>query len=170
MRPRMYIPGGHTSALIQGERMKDGNKRIARLIGAGLHQRGGSLSDLPWASDEEIDADINIANTLSSAEIATELNASRETVDVWRKEGRLLGVESAKRGLRYPAEQFGPNYAPLPVGDIIRELDGDHWAAWRFLAMPVHELGGATGFELLRAGKLGDLKAVLKGRDYGAFS
>jgi hypothetical protein len=36
--------------------------------------------------------------------------------------------------------------------------------------MPVNELGGATGFELLRAGKLGDLKAVLEGRAYGAFS
>jgi hypothetical protein len=31
--------------------------------------------------------------------------------------------------------------------------------------MPVHELGGATGFELLRAGKLGDLKTVLEGRE-----
>jgi hypothetical protein len=148
--------------------MKDGNKKIASLIGAGPPQRGGSLSDLPWASDEEIDADI--ANTMSSDEIAARLNTSRETINAWRQEARLLGVESAKRGVRYPAEQFGPNYTPLPVGDIIREYDGDHWAAWQFLAMPVNELGGATGFELLRAGKLGDLKAVLEGRAYGAFS
>jgi hypothetical protein len=150
--------------------MKDGNKKIARLVGSGLRQRGGSLSDLPWASDEEIDAVIGRAKTLSSEEIATRLNTSRESVNAWRKEGRLLGLESTKRGLRYPAEQLGPNDAPLPVADIIRELDGDHWAAWRFLAMPVNELGGATGFELLRAGKLGDLQAVLEGRAYGAFS
>lgn len=150
--------------------MKDGNKKIARLVGAGLPQRGGSLLDLPWASDEEIDAVIDLAKTFSSEEIAARLNTSQETVDVWRKEGRLLGVDSAKRGLRYPAEQLGPNDAPLPVVDVIRQVDGDHWAAWRFLAMPVHELGGATGFELLRAGKLGDPKVVLEGRDYGAFS
>ena len=150
--------------------MKEGNKKIASLIGAGLPRRGGSLSDLPWASDEEIDVDIDLANTMSSDEIAARLNTSREAISAWRKEGQLLGVESAKRGLRYPAEQLGPNDAPLPVGDIIREFDGDHWAAWRFLAMPVHGLGGATGFELLRAGKLGALKAVLEGRAYGAFS
>jgi DNA-binding CsgD family transcriptional regulator len=150
--------------------MKDGNKKIARLVGAGPLQRGRSLSDLPRASAEEIDAVIDLAKTLSSEEIAARLNISRETVNAWRKEGRLLGVESAKRGLRYPADQLGPNDAPLPLADIVRELDGDHWAAWRFLAMPVHELGAATGFELLRAGKLGDLKAVLEGRAYGAFS
>lgn len=150
--------------------MKDGNKKIVRLVGAGLPQRGGTLSDLPWAGDEEIDAVIDLAKTFSSDEIAARLNTNRDTVDAWRKEGRLLGIESAKRGLRYPAEQLGPNDAPLPVADIIRELDGDHWAAWRFLAMPVHELGGATGFELLRAGKLADLRAVLEGRAYGAFS
>jgi hypothetical protein len=150
--------------------MKDGNKKVARLLGAGIPQRGGSLLDLPWASDEGIDAIIDLANTMSSDEIAARLNTSRETVDALHNEGRLLGVESPKRGIRYPAEQLGPDDAPLPVANIIRELDGDHWAAWRFLAMPVNELGGANGFELLRAGKLGDLKAVLRGRANGAFS
>jgi antitoxin VapB len=118
--------------------------------------KAGSGEDrlAPWASGQEIDADI--ANTMSSEEISVRLNTSREAVNAWRLEGRLLGVEGAKRGLRYPAEQFGPNDAPLPVGDIIREFDGDHWAAWQFLAMPVNELGGATGFELLRAGKVED--------------
>lgn len=150
--------------------MKNGNKKIERLVGTGIPQRGGSLVDLPWASDEAIDAIIDVANTMSSDEMAVRLNTNRKTVDAWRKEGRLLGVESPKRGLRYPAKQLGQDDALLPVADIIRELDGDHWAAWRFLAMPVNELGGANGFELLRAGKLGDLKAVLEGRAYGSFS
>ena len=152
---------------------EDGNKRkVARLVGSGIPKpdQPGATVELPWASDEEIDQVIDLAKTLSSDEIAEKLNATRETINAWRKSGKLLGVEGAKRGVRYPLDQLGANYAPLPIEDIIRELNGDHWAAWRFLAGPIHELGGRTGFELLRAGKLKELMSVLEGRAYGAFS
>jgi hypothetical protein len=143
---------------------------IGRLVGAGIPRRGGSMDELPWASDEDVDTALDLAKTLSATEIAARLHTTRVTVNAWRKEGRLLGVQGAKRGVRYPAEQIGPNFVPLPVLDIIKALDDDHWAAWRFLADPVHELGGDIGFELLKAGKLDELKSVLEGRAYGAFS
>lgn len=152
---------------------RDGNKKkVARLVGSGIPKpdQPGAAVELPWASDDEIDQVIDLAKTLSSDEIAEKLNATRETINAWRKAGKLLGVEGAKRGVRYPVDQIGANYAPLPIEDIIQALDGDHWASWRFLAGPVHELGGRTGFELLRAGKLKELMSVLEGRSYGAFS
>jgi hypothetical protein len=155
------------------ELSKDGNKRkVARLVGSGIPKRDqpGAPAELPWASDDEIDQVIDLAKTLSSDEIAEKLHATRETINAWRKAGKLLGVEGAKRGVRYPLDQLGPNYAPLPLEDIIQALDSDHWAAWRFLAGPVHELGGRTGFELLRLGKLKELMSVLEGRACGAFS
>lgn len=152
-------------------RAKDGSKeKVAKLIGSGTPVRGGTFADLPWATEAETEAIIDLSDTYSSDEIGQKLGASRETINAWRKEGRLLGVERAQRGVRYPKQQIGPNFAPLPVHEIVTALGGDHWSAWRFLAAPVPELGGATGFALLRAGKTEMLKQVLAARDHGAFS
>lgn len=166
---RRHVP---KSALEQKvPRAKDGSKgKVAQLVGRGIPDRGCSTSDLPWATEAEIEAAVDLANTYSSDEIAEKLGATRETINAWRKEGRLLGVEGAKRGVRYPKGQIGPNFAPLPVDVIITSLDGDHWAAWRFLAGSVPELGGATGFALLRAHKAEQLRRVLEARAYGAFT
>jgi hypothetical protein len=89
------------SALKPKKQVKDKSKeKVARLIGGGISDRGGSSADLPWATEVEIEAIIDLADTYSSDEIAKELGATRETINAWRKDGRLLGVEGAKRGVR----------------------------------------------------------------------
>ena len=143
---------------------------VAHLVGSGLARRGGRKAELPWATAEEISRSIESTDTLSTSEVAARLNTTARTVIAWRKDGRLLGIHAANRHLRYPVEQLGPNRTLLPLQGIIQALNGDHWAAWRFLTGPVEEIGGRTGFELLRRGKLRELKSVLEGRAYGAFS
>jgi hypothetical protein len=69
---------------------EDGNK-IAHLVG-GIPRRGGGIDELPWASDEDVDAALDLARTLSAEEIAARLHTTRVTVNAWHKKGRLLGV------------------------------------------------------------------------------
>jgi hypothetical protein len=112
-----------------------------------------------------------MADTISSDDIAARLNTNRETIGQWRAAGRLIGVEGAKRGVRYPAAQIGKNLAPLPgIDKVLEALDGDHWEAWRFLAGKIDELEGVTGFDALRNGRLNDVLEVLEARLHGSFS
>ena len=142
----------------------------ARLVGAGL-VRTGKATRFPWATAQEQDAAIDMAETISSEEIAKRLNTNRETISQWRAGGRLLGVEGAKRGVRYPIAQIGKNLAPLSgIQQVLEAMDGDHWEAWRFLAGEIDELDNATGFDALRAGRIEELLEVLEARANGSFS
>jgi hypothetical protein len=150
---------------------KTGGKGVRRLVGGGIPKAAAGETLFPWASDADIEQTVDLADTLSSNEIATKLNTSRETINAWRKAGRILGVEGVRRGVRYPAAQIGPNLAPLPgIADIISAFDGDHWSAWRLLSSRINEMGGLTGFEVLRAKRKADLISLLHARSYGSFS
>jgi hypothetical protein len=151
-------------------RTKATEKPRARLVGAGL-TRSGKSDKFPWASEAEIESVVDMADTISSNDIAARLNTNRETISQWRAAGRLIGVEGAKRGVRYPDAQIGKNFAPLPgIDKVLEALGGDHWEAWRFLAGKIDELEGATGFDALRDGRLNDVLEVLEARLHGSFS
>jgi hypothetical protein len=142
----------------------------ARLVGTGL-TRSERKDDLPWVTGDELEAAIDIAATLSSDEIAKRLNTNRETIKQWRAAGRLLGVEGAKRGVRYPVAQVGKNLAPLEgIKEVLEAMGGDAWEAWRFLAGEIDELEGKTGFDVLRSGGMDDLLEVIEARSHGSFS
>jgi hypothetical protein len=146
------------------------SEQRARLVGTPI-SRSGTAASLPWAKQEQLEAVVVMSETLSSDEIAARLDTNRETIKRWRTAGRLIGVEGAKRGVRYPAAQLGPNLAPLKgIQEVLELLDGDHWEAWRFLADEIDELDEMTGFDALRDDRLQEVLAVLEARSHGSFS
>jgi hypothetical protein len=105
---------------------------------------------------------------LSSDEIAGRLGLSREAVHQKRRRGELLGVEGAKRGVRFPAWQLGPDGMPLPALRALHEALGEAWAVFRFLRQRHPELGMRTGLEAA-ADPRRAAEAVALARGVGAF-
>ena len=85
---------------------------------------------------------------LSSDQIAERLGLSREAVLQKRRRGDLLGIEGAKRGVRFPAWQLGPDGLPLPALRELHDVLGEPWAVFRFLRQQHPELGMRTGVQV----------------------
>lgn len=96
--------------------------------------------------------------SLSSAQVATALQITRQAVDRRRKEGKLLGVELGKKGFRYPAWQIGlPN-----VHKVLAALEGrDSWEQLAFFLNPNALLNDRTPLEVMQEGER-DITDVLR--------
>src|SRR5262249_10151474 len=113
---------------------------VNRLVGEGIP--APSKGELPWASKADIASFLDRPHMLAAEALADQLHVSRETVNQWRKAGKVIGVRGAKRGFRFPEWQINDRGQPYPaIERILEELDGDHWAAWRFLEERVPEVG-----------------------------
>lgn len=87
---------------------------------------------------------------LNSDGMARRLGITRETVNAMRHDGRLLGLEGARRGIRYPVWQLDSDGHPLKImPGLVKEL-GEPWAVFRFLLQRHPELDGATGLDAAR--------------------
>jgi len=159
----VVVSGKRTTSTV-----KQTEEPIDRLVGTGIPEP--SEAELDFATKSEVAAILKRPDMVTAEELSERVGTTKETVNQWRKSGRVIGVAGAKRGFRYPLQQlnqFGQPYEVIP--EILRQLDGDHWAAWRLLLEKVPELG-MTGFEALAHSKTGRLLAVLEARSYGAFS
>lgn len=88
---------------------------------------------------------------LSADAFAAHLKTTRETVNSWRKSHRVLALQGAARGYRYPLEQVGADGRPFSaLPELFAVLGGDPWEVYRLLAQPRAELDGLTGWEALR--------------------
>ncbi len=122
-----------------------------------------------YARGEEAAAELlSGPEMLSSDEIAGSLGLSREAVHRKRRRGELLGIEGAKRGVRFPAWQLGPDGLPLPALRPLHEALGEAWAVFRFLRQRHPELGMRTGLEAA-ADPRRAADAVALARGVGAF-
>jgi hypothetical protein len=105
---------------------------------------------------------------LSSDQIAERLGLSREAVLQKRRRGELLGIEGAKRGVRFPAWQVRPDGLPIAALRELHDVLGEPWAVFRFLRQQHPELGMQSGLQVAadrrRAAELVDLA-----RSIGAF-
>lgn len=108
---------------------------------------------------------------LSADEFAREIGATRETVNRKRKRHEVLGLEGAKRGVRFPKWQIGED------GELIRglpqlfeALNGHPWSVYRFLLQENNSLDGRTGLEALRNGMLDQAISVALSASRGDFS
>jgi hypothetical protein len=91
---------------------------------------------------------------LSAEEFAALIGTSRVTVNAKRRNCRVLGVEGAKRGFRFPAWQIGDDGKPFPaLPGLFERLGGSPWAVYRFLVQRHPELDGLTGREALSRGR-----------------
>jgi hypothetical protein len=141
---------------------------VSRLVGEGIPT--ASKGELPWASKADIASYLDKPHMLTAIVFANHLGVSRETVNEWRKTNKVIGVRGAKRGFRFPQWQVNGRGQPYPaIALILEELDGDHWAAWRFLEERIPEVSD-IGFQALAAGKEDALLKALAGRSYGSFS
>jgi hypothetical protein len=90
---------------------------------------------------------------LSADAFAKLLGTSRVTVNAKRQNGRVLGIDGAKRGFRFPVWQLdkdGRPFAALPA--LHTTLGNSAWAVYRFLMSPHGALGGRTGLRALQQG------------------
>jgi len=96
---------------------------------------------------------LNGPEMLTAAAFGDLLGISPMTVHDWRQAHKVLGLQGAKRGFRFPEWQVGQDgklFAELPA---LFERFGDEWAVYRFLVQHHPELDGLTGIEALRGGQ-----------------
>lgn len=92
---------------------------------------------------------------LSADAFAARLGTTRATVTAWRHKNRVLGLEGATRGFRFPYWQVGPDGKPFrALPQLFDRLGGDTWDVYRFLVQHHPELGGMTGREALQKGQV----------------
>lgn len=98
---------------------------------------------------------------LTADAFAARIDATRETVHQKRRRGEVLGLEGAKRGVRFPAWQLLDGQRLLPgLPQVFRAFNGEPWAVYRFLLQAHPELGGASGLDSLKAGQVDKVLAV----------
>ncbi|MDJ0391150.1 hypothetical protein QMO56_23850 [Roseomonas sp. E05] len=107
---------------------------------------------------------------LSSDALAARLHLSREAVHQKRRRGELLGLEGAKRGVRFPAWQLDADGRPLAALPALHAVLGEPWAVFRFLRQRHPELGLRTGLEAASDPRQAAAAVALARRVGGAFS
>ena len=107
---------------------------------------------------------------LSTAEMAKGLGMSEEGIRLKRKRHEVLGLEFAKRGIRYPSWQLSDNRQLLPALPRLFSILGDSpWAVYRFLQQRHPEIGGARAVDALKRGRIDAVLAAADNAASGAF-
>jgi hypothetical protein len=108
---------------------------------------------------------------LSTAEMAERIGMSEEGIRLKRKRHEVLGLEFAKRGIRYPSWQLSENRQLLPGLPRLFSILGDSpWTVYRFLLQHHPELGGARAVDALKRGRTDGVLAAAENTASGAFS
>jgi len=108
---------------------------------------------------------------LSTAGLAERLGMSEEGIRLKRRRHEVLGVEVAKRGIRYPAWQVLPGRQLLPgLPRLFAVLGDDPWRLLRFLQQNHAELRGKRAFEALQQGRVDEVLAAAENAALGAFA
>jgi ABC-type amino acid transport substrate-binding protein len=138
----------------------DSAKALAEALDA-ARARGAALKD-EMLSDPDM---------LSTAGLAKRLRMSEEGVRLKRRRHEVLGIEVAKRGIRYPAWQVLPGRQILPgLPRLFAVLGDDPWRVFRFLQQHHAELRGKRAFEALQQGRVDEVLAAAENAAMGAFA
>lgn len=117
---------------------------------------------------KELLADPEMLNT---AGVAERLGMSEEGVRLKRKRHEILGLEFARRGIRYPGWQILPNRQLLPaLPRLFAILGDDPWRLFRFLQQHHAELHGRRALEALQHGRIEAVLAAAENAASGAFA
>jgi hypothetical protein len=132
-----------------------------------VSDRGGvSVIPLHWDEDsrelnaarrrgaETVARILSGPDMLTGEKFAALLGVTRMAVHKKRKRHELLGLEGAKRGIRYPRLQLDVEGRPVQGLSSILGLFGDNaWGAYRFLLQHHSGLGKRAAIDALKAGR-----------------
>ena len=108
---------------------------------------------------------------LTSEELAARTGLrTRQSVHDWRRKGRIVGWQNARRGYVFPAEQLDGRNRPLAGLDRVAVLFGDGYAAWVWLTTPRPSLDGASPLALLARGEVERVAEAAQGDRQGDFA
>jgi hypothetical protein len=139
-----------------------------RLVGDGLPKPSSGV--LPQASVVKVDRAVSRLGLLTAAQVSRRFKVTRQAIDRWRREGKLIAWEVRKSQFHYPSWQFDSRGIPYKsVSRILKALDGDNWAALRFLNELIPEVG-EVGHRAIAQGRDQEVLAALAARSLGAFS
>jgi hypothetical protein len=97
---------------------------------------------------------------LTGERFAELIGMTRMAVHKKLKKHQILGLEGAKRGVRYPEWQLGDDGRPIPgLSELLPKFGSNTWAVYRFLLQYHAGLGEMTAIAALKAGRK---KAVLE--------
>jgi|GEM_PF-5628997 len=111
---------------------------------------------------------LNGSDMLTTKELAKFLHLSPPAVNTQRQNGKLLGLDGAKRGYKFPNWQLDENQRPYEAIARLNKLLGDPWLVYRFIVQRHGALEGMTGLQVLKERKAEDLLQAAQnyGRDF----
>jgi hypothetical protein len=93
--------------------------------------------------------------TFSVAQVASNLGISRQAVEKRRRAGKLIALETARHGYRYPVWQFSESGTIPGLGEVLGVLaPHDEWMQVAFFLGEDPLLDGDTPLDSLKAGRL----------------
>ena len=108
---------------------------------------------------------------LTSEELAARTGLrTRQSVHDWRRKGRIVGWQNARRGYVFPARQLDDRNRPLAGLDRVTALFADGYAAWVWLTAAQPSLGGAEPLALLAQGEVERVAEAAQGDRQGDFA
>jgi hypothetical protein len=155
----------------------DPERRIPKFEIEGAGPKPAGYDDLDTALTEARERGVSRAveilsrrDMLSAADFGKFIGVSREAVRTKYQRNEVLGLQGAKRGLRYPKWQVTSDGGLLPgLPRLFEVLGGESWTVYRFLTQHHPELEGDTALSALRRGKVEKVLAAAE-NTAGAFS
>jgi hypothetical protein len=96
---------------------------------------------------------------------------SEEGIRLKRKRHEIIGIEFAKRGIRYPSWQVVWDRQLVPgIARLFAVLGDDPWRVFRFLQQRHAELGGGLAIDALRRGRVDAVVSAAENVATAAFS
>ena len=93
----------------------------------------------------------------------------RQSVHEWRKKGKLIGWQNARRGYVFPADQLDGRNRPLRGFERVAALFEDGYTAWIWLTTPLGSLEGTPPLALLAEGQIRLVANAARGYLQGDF-
>lgn len=155
---------------------------VAVVLTAGVRERRPGIETVAGRAPTMVDASEagrRLASRMRDGAAETLLNSdelaaraglkTRQSVHEWRRKGRIVGWQNARRGYVFPAGQLDGRNRPLPGMKDVAELFGDGYAAWIWLTTPLPSLDGAMPLALLADGQTERVADAARGDLQGDF-
>ena len=180
---RRLIPAQVAALVAHPEAVRSALAAAAGALAAGEHERGPRIETIRGPSVSTVhtaEAERRISartregvpeTLLTSEELAARTGLrTRQSVHDWRRKGRIVGWQNARRGYVFPARQLDGRNRPLPGLDRVVKRFADGHAAWVWLTTPRPSLDEATPLALLARGEVERVEAAAKGDRQGDFA